>query len=53
MHALFPTEWSDTLDDYYSDYDLHYMENTGHFSPVDSPETWAEHIRKHVVAAAK
>ncbi|MFI7029266.1 alpha/beta fold hydrolase [Microbispora rosea] len=51
--ALFPVEWNDTLDDYYSDYDLHIMENTGHFSPVDSPETWAEHIRKHVRAASK
>jgi pimeloyl-ACP methyl ester carboxylesterase len=51
--ALFPTEWSDTLDDYYRDYELHIMRNTGHFSPVDSPETWAEHIRDHVRAAAK
>ncbi|MFG3207068.1 alpha/beta fold hydrolase [Streptomyces sp. NPDC048192] len=51
--ALFPQEWSDTLDDFYSDYDLRLMENTGHFSPVDSPETWAEHILKHVQEAAK
>ncbi|GAB1822188.1 alpha/beta fold hydrolase [Herbidospora sp. RD11066] len=51
--ALFPTEWCDTLDDFYSDYDLHFMEKTGHFSPVDSPETWAEHILKHVEVAAK
>jgi hypothetical protein len=29
------------------------MENTGHFSPVDSPETWAEHIHDHVRAASK
>jgi pimeloyl-ACP methyl ester carboxylesterase len=34
---LFPTEWSDTLDDYYSDYRLHVMKNVGHFSPLEAP----------------
>ncbi|GAA1314026.1 hypothetical protein Psi02_64370 [Planotetraspora silvatica] len=50
---LFPPEWSDTLDDYYSDYSLHVMKNVGHFSPLEAPETWATYVLEHVAAAAK
>ncbi|QXE38043.1 alpha/beta hydrolase [Streptomyces sp. GMY02] len=45
---LFPQEWSDTLSDFYSNYDLVLVKNAGHFSPLEAPDVWAEHILEHV-----
>jgi pimeloyl-ACP methyl ester carboxylesterase len=45
---LFPQEWSDSLSDFYSDYTLHFLENTGHFSPLEAPDVWAEHVLERV-----
>ncbi|GLY83780.1 alpha/beta fold hydrolase [Actinoallomurus iriomotensis] len=48
---LFPPEWSDNLSDFYSDFTLHFMKNVGHFSPLEAPDVWAEHILEQVRAA--
>ena len=45
---LFPQKWSDNLSDFYSNYTLHFMKNVGHFSPLEAPHVWAEHILEHV-----
>jgi pimeloyl-ACP methyl ester carboxylesterase len=45
---LFPQAWSDTLDDFYSDYTLEFLDNCGHFSPLESPDIWSKHVLAHV-----
>lgn len=45
---LFPQSWSDTLDDFYSDFILEFLDNCGHFSPLESPDTWSKHLLEHV-----
>ncbi|MEE6177847.1 alpha/beta fold hydrolase [Mycobacterium sp. 050134] len=45
---LFPQAWSDTLDDFYADFTLEYLENCGHFSPLEAPDAWSEHLLEHV-----
>lgn len=30
------------------DYTLHFMKNVGHFSPLEAPDVWAEHILQRV-----
>ncbi|MET8161958.1 alpha/beta hydrolase [Sphaerisporangium sp. NPDC005289] len=45
---LFPQEWSDNLSDFYSDHTLHLLENAGHFSPLEAPDVWAEHVLERV-----
>ncbi|WP_204061610.1 alpha/beta fold hydrolase [Microbispora corallina] len=45
---LFPQEWSDNLSDFYGDFTLHLMKNAGHFSPLEAPDVWAEHVLERV-----
>lgn len=45
---LFPQAWSDTLDDFYADFTLEYLDNCGHFSPVESPDVWSKHLLAHI-----
>ena len=42
---LFPFDWSDHLDDYFSNLTLHRLENAGHFSPLEAPSEFASAIR--------
>ncbi|OBG58461.1 hypothetical protein A9X05_00960 [Mycobacterium sp. E3298] len=45
---LFPQAWSDTLDDFYEDFTLEYLDNCGHFSPLESPDMWSKHLLEHI-----
>jgi pimeloyl-ACP methyl ester carboxylesterase len=42
---LFPPEWSDSLDGYFSDVRLHFVYDVGHFTPLECAEEFAELIR--------
>lgn len=39
---LFPREWSDRLDSYFSDVELHVAFDAGHFTPLECPDQFAE-----------
>jgi len=41
---LFPRDWSDRLDAYFTDVALHVAFDAGHFTPVECPEQFAELI---------
>jgi pimeloyl-ACP methyl ester carboxylesterase len=43
---LFPREWADRLDDFFSEATLTDMPGAGHFSPLEAPEAFAEAIRE-------
>jgi pimeloyl-ACP methyl ester carboxylesterase len=42
---LFPPEWGDRLDEFFSDVRVTPLAGTGHFSPLEAPEAWAGAIR--------
>ena len=42
---LFPREWADRLDEFFADVRLTDMPGTGHFSPLEAPEAFADAIR--------
>jgi pimeloyl-ACP methyl ester carboxylesterase len=39
---LFPCEWADRLDDYFLDVQLHFADDSGHFTPLECPEKFAD-----------
>jgi pimeloyl-ACP methyl ester carboxylesterase len=39
---LFPTEWADRLDDYFTDAGLQFADTAGHFTPLECPDQFAE-----------
>jgi pimeloyl-ACP methyl ester carboxylesterase len=39
---LFPPQWADRLDEFFSDYELQPVPGAGHFSPLEAPERVAE-----------
>jgi pimeloyl-ACP methyl ester carboxylesterase len=41
---LFPREWSDRLDAYFTDVALHFAFDSGHFTPLECPDQFAELI---------
>ena len=43
---LFPREWSDRLDVFFSDVDLRRLDGAGHFTPLEAPEVFAAAIRE-------
>lgn len=43
---LFPREWSDRLDSFFSDVSVTSMPDAGHFSPLEAPEAFAAAIRE-------
>jgi len=42
---LFPSQWSDRLEDYFLDVRLHHADGAGHFTPVECPQRFADLIR--------
>ena len=43
---LFPRAWSDRLDVFFSDVDLRWLDDAGHFTPLEAPEVFAAAIRE-------
>jgi pimeloyl-ACP methyl ester carboxylesterase len=41
---LFPRAWADRLEHYFTDVRLHVADDAGHFTPLESPEQFAELI---------
>src|SRR6266702_2702906 len=41
---LFPREWSDRLDEFFSAVDLRFVDGVGHFTPLECPQEFAEAI---------
>ncbi len=42
--VLFPSSWADRLTDYFADLRVHHLANTGHFVPLESPDTFATNV---------
>jgi pimeloyl-ACP methyl ester carboxylesterase len=42
---LFPTAWSDRLEDFFDEVRLRPLPSAGHFSPLEAPDAFAEEIR--------
>jgi pimeloyl-ACP methyl ester carboxylesterase len=41
---LFPREWSDRLEEFFSDVTLRFVDGVGHFAPLEYPEVLAEEV---------
>jgi pimeloyl-ACP methyl ester carboxylesterase len=41
---LFPREWSDRLDEFFSDVRLEFVDGVGHYAPLEYPEVLAEAV---------
>jgi pimeloyl-ACP methyl ester carboxylesterase len=41
---LFPRDWSDRLDEFFSDVRLRFVDGVGHYAPLEYPEVLAEQI---------
>jgi pimeloyl-ACP methyl ester carboxylesterase len=48
---LFPREWSDRLDEFFTDAHLNTVDAVGHFTPVECPDEFAELITRTVTTA--
>jgi pimeloyl-ACP methyl ester carboxylesterase len=45
---LFPIEWSDRLDEWFTDVSLRQLPESGHFSPLEAPDAVAAAIRERL-----
>ena len=45
---LFPREWSDRLDEFFSAAELRWLDDAGHFTPLEAPEVFAAAIRERL-----
>lgn len=45
---LFPSEWSDQVGQFLSNYSLKFMPGVGHFSPTEAPQIFAAEISLHI-----
>ena len=50
LDPLFPREWADRLGEFFVDFTLTDMPGTGHFSPLEAPEAFAEAISASTTA---
>jgi pimeloyl-ACP methyl ester carboxylesterase len=48
LDPLFPREWSDRLDEFFTDVQLETVDGAGHFTPVECPAEFAELINRAV-----
>jgi pimeloyl-ACP methyl ester carboxylesterase len=48
---LFPREWSDRLDEFFTDAHLTPVDGVGHFTPVECPEEFAKLVRRAATTA--
>ncbi len=45
---LFPRAWSDRLDHFFTDVELRFIDGVGHYTPLETPESFAEAIAQAV-----
>ena len=45
---IFPTEWSDRLDEFFADVSLEMLDGVGHFTPLEAPDRFASAIKKRL-----
>ncbi|HEY3726583.1 MAG TPA: alpha/beta hydrolase [Solirubrobacteraceae bacterium] len=50
---LFPPEWSDRVDQFFSDATVRTLPRVGHFSPLEEPQAWAEAIAAALAASGR
>jgi pimeloyl-ACP methyl ester carboxylesterase len=46
---LFPTDWADRVDEWFSDATVQVLDAVGHFTPLEAPDAFAEAIRARLV----
>ena len=49
---LFPPEWSDRLDEWFTTVSLHHLDAIGHYSPIEAPDAFAQAIRSAILRIA-
>jgi pimeloyl-ACP methyl ester carboxylesterase len=45
---IFPTEWSDRLDEFFTDVSLERLDGVGHYTPLEAPDGFASAIKKRL-----
>jgi pimeloyl-ACP methyl ester carboxylesterase len=50
--AIFPREWSDRLDEYFTDVSLEMLDGVGHYTPLEAPDRLARAIKKRLAGTA-
>jgi pimeloyl-ACP methyl ester carboxylesterase len=45
---IFPTQWSDRLDDFFADVSLEILNGVGHFTPLEAPDRFASAIKQRI-----
>jgi pimeloyl-ACP methyl ester carboxylesterase len=51
-HLIFPREWSDRLDEYFTDVSLEMLDGVGHYTPLEAPDRLARAIKKRLAGTA-
>jgi pimeloyl-ACP methyl ester carboxylesterase len=49
---IFPREWSDRLDEFFTDVSLEMLDGAGHFTPLQAPAQLAHAIKKRLTSSA-
>ena len=49
---IFPREWSDRLDEFFTDVSLEMLDGVGHYTPLEAPDRLASAIKKRLAGTA-
>jgi pimeloyl-ACP methyl ester carboxylesterase len=49
---IFPTEWSDRLDEFFADVSLEILTGVGHYTPLEAPDQFASAIKNRLVGSS-
>jgi pimeloyl-ACP methyl ester carboxylesterase len=49
---IFPREWSDRLDEFFTDFSLEMLDGIGHYTPLEAPDRLASAIMKRLAETA-
>jgi pimeloyl-ACP methyl ester carboxylesterase len=50
--AIFPREWSDRLDEFFTDVSLEMLDGVGHYTPLEAPDRLARAVKKRLAGTA-
>ena len=48
LDPIFPREWSNRLDEFFTDVSLEMLDGVGHFTPLEAPDRLAEAVKKRL-----